>query len=167
MADWESPPATDNSFKKSVKDFDRRRATALVLKDATQRLLSPGEIRQLHEAVLKSDMSLKDKRPLAFAIIKKNAYGRVLTYDEAKAVADAINVLWLNKPISDGFGSGVRDSRRGTCNCVCLGDGKCPECKSCSFLIDKTGGYARNSLSSPPSYAHVDIDPSVDCGCGK
>lgn len=148
-----------------IEDFDRRRATSLVMVDATQRILTSAEVRQIHEAILTADDSLRDKRGVALAMLHKANSGRVLTYPEAQAMAQAIEEIWLDKPLSDGVQSGVRDKEVTCHGCNnCAAGGSCPECSACQFNIAGVGGHVQSSLSRPSTY--VAAIPK-DCGCGK
>ena len=152
-----------------VEDFDRRRATSLVLTDGTTRILTPTEINKLHSAVLMADQSLHGQRGVALAMLNKAENGRILTYPEAQAVAQAIEEIWLNKPLSGGVqGGGVRDIKAVCHKCGGCSAGKpCPECSACKFDVDAIGGYVRNSLSRPPTYARPIPSSPADCGCNK
>lgn len=144
-----------------MEDFDRRRATQLVLNDGTKRLLSPTEINALRGAVLTTDMSLHGNRGVALAMISKAENGKVLSYAEADAVAQSIEKIWLKKPLGMGVQSGVRDPSATCHKCAC---NNCPECKACAFNVGEMGGHVRNSLSRPPTYAAV-LNKPEDCGC--
>lgn len=147
-----------------MEDVDRRRAMALVLRDSTQRILAPDEIQLLHEAVLSADMSLRHNRGVALDVLARALNGVVLSWDEANALAMAIDRIWLTKPAKH-VESGVRDEVSTCRSCECEG-ATCPECTACPFDIDATGGMVRNSLSRAPVYARALTEPG-DCGCRK
>lgn len=147
-----------------MEDFDRRRATELVLKDATQRMLTPEEVRDLRDKVFTADMALEGKRGVALAMIQKAENGKVLSWPESVAIAEAIERIWQEKPLyNDGQQGGVKDLDATCKKCPCRGKG-CPECSACVFTVEKVGGYVNNSLSGPKTYPATVIDPT-DCGC--
>ena len=152
-----------------MEDFDRKRATNLVLKDATQRLLSAAEVKALRDTVLTADMEVGEEgsRGVALAVVQKAENGHVLTWPEAVAVADAIEAEWQDKPMSGGFGDGVRDTAVTCKKCACRGK-KCPECNACAFSLTDIGAYQTNSLSRP-SYSHGTTKDNwgSDCGCNS
>jgi len=148
-----------------MEDFDRRRATSLVLTDATKRILAPDEVLLLREAVLTADMSLHGRRGVALSVLHRSENGVVLTWDEANAVAMAIDTIWLTKPAKVIESGRVRDEVATCRRCVCDSP-TCPECTACPFDVEHIGGAVRNSLSAAPVYARPVINPE-DCGCTK
>jgi len=147
-----------------VKEVDRQRATDLVLKDATQRMLTPAEVRLLRDAVLTADMELSRYRGVALAHIDRLNNGHVVTYAEAEAVALAIERLAAIQPLTEyQFDSGVRD-REATCHRCACGTTTCPECSACAFDVSQVGGIQRSSLSVRSMYVRPKSD---DCGCGS
>lgn len=160
--------AVDTSVRESdasaPEDFDRRRATELVLTSGTSRLLSPDEIRLIHQAIITSDQDIARHRGVALSVLQKAHSGRVLSYEEAQAVANGIEKIWLEKPAKD-IGVGVRDPSACKKSCGC-GGAKCPECSVCTFSVDGVGGYMRNSLSGPVVYVQNAAKKSA-CGCEK
>jgi hypothetical protein len=161
-----SAPEQPSAPHAPLEDVDRRRASALIVQDGTKRLLTPDEVKLIHQAVLSADVRNPRGEMIALAMLAKARNGRVLSYEEADAVAQAIEARARHQPLMDGVQSGVRDPSVTCHRCACAG-GSCPECQACPFNISGVGGaHVRNSLSSPSSYRQSEPLPS-DCGCEK
>lgn len=131
-------------------DPDRRRALDLVMRDGTRRVLTVDEVRSIHRALLAADESLTPFRGTAFANLDYASRGHVFSYDEAVAVARAIDVIWLSKPLQEAEELDRCGGRSESC--------------ACAFDVTSVGGVARNSLSYPPVYVRKNV-PSASCGC--
>ena len=130
------------------EDVDRKRAMKLTLVDATQRILSPEEVRSIHSAVLQSDMS-SDEKGVGLTIVQRINNGVVLTWPEANALAQSIDKIWLEKPAKI-IGEGSHVDGVDVCRlCDCDTTKSCPECSSCPFMVEQIGGTIRNSLHRP------------------
>lgn len=148
-----------------MKDVDRRRAMEIVLRDSTRRIMTPDEVKLVHEAILTSDPALHDRQGAALSVLMQANNGVVLTWEEANAVAMAIEKIWLSKPAKVIESGSVRDEVATCRRCVCEGS-NCPECTACPFDLEATGGTIRNSLSRAPVYVRPAPEPN-DCGCSK
>lgn len=149
----------------TVEDYDRRRATELVLNDATRRLLTVSEVNEIRNAVAPAEKTSVEKRMVALAMLDKANNGKVLSYDESRAVAQAVEEIWLHKPVGDGFDAGVRDLSATCHRCACKGGSKCAECLACPFSeMGVVGGGSRNSLAGAPLFSRPLTKPE-DCGC--
>lgn len=148
---------------KNVEDYDRRRATDLLLGTATKTILTADEVAAIHRAIFASNTS-DDRKWVAMDEAHKLRYGKVLTYEEAVAIAQGIDEIWMDKPVRE-VGEGVKDTSYMCHGCKC-GSKQCPECRSCQFSVDATGGAVRNSLTPMPVFAR-EMDQEADCGCGN
>ena len=144
---------------------DRRRAAELAANEATRRMLAPDEIMLLREAVITSSQE-ENERGVALSILRERSEaGIVLTSSEADALARAIDEIWLSKPAQHIASGRVRDETATCRRCTCEGS-TCPECKSCAFDVEHTGGSVRNSLSRAPLFTRPLPSPE-DCGCSS
>lgn len=146
-----------------MEDTDRRRAMTIGLNDATRRMLAPDEIMLLREAIMTSSTSSHGRRGVALSVLQRQESGVVLTWDEANAIAMAIDEIWLTKPAKVIESGRVRDEAATCRRCTCEGN-NCPECTACPFDVEHTGGSVRNSLSNAPVYIRPTPNPE-DCGC--
>lgn len=138
-----------------MPDPDRKRASSLLRKDATQRLLTIDEIEMVRDQVVKH--SEGSVRGVALSALRVQESGKVLSWDETLTIIAAIDKISLTGVVPDRCAY-----------CPCHHKDSCPQCTGCDLQladsgVEPGGTYLRNSFQGPVLAYRK---PPSQCACG-